>query len=135
MSAATDFLEAAVLNHTLNSIAWASPTSIEIGLSTTTPNEDGTNFTEPSGLGYARQTPSGSPPFAIAAGSGDKMEASNVAILSFPIATGSWGTLTHFGVFDQLGNLLIAKPLGSPITIGAGEFLRFPIGELKVTLN
>lgn len=134
MSAATDFLEGELLDHILNSLGWASPTSVQVGLSTTTPNEDGTNFTEPADT-YAKQTPGGSPPFTVAAGGGDETQATNAQIIEFPEATASWGTLTHFGIFDHLGNLLVFAALTSPIAVGAGETVRFPIGELKVTLD
>jgi hypothetical protein len=74
-----------------------------IALSTTAPNADGTNFTEPSSAaGYARAiiglsgTSATQVMSAPSAGS-----TSNTSIIFFPEATASWGTVTHFGLIQR----------------------------------
>src|SRR6185295_3635433 len=62
---------------------------------------------EVSGNNYARQlmefSNSGSAPTV----------ASNTNVEEFPVATGAWGTLTHFALWDAVsgGNMLVSKAL------------------------
>ncbi len=71
--------------------------SAYIGLSTTTPNVDGTGYTEPSGGGYAR--------VAASTGSFNATDGAvtNRNYLYFPEAVADWGTITHICVFDGTG--------------------------------
>ena len=61
--------------------------------------------------------------------------ADNTNNIEFTAATGSWGTVTHWGLFDAStsGNLLIHGALGTSKTIGSGDILRISAGELDVT--
>jgi hypothetical protein len=63
--------------------------------------------------------------------------ASNSANIEFPEATGSWGTVTHMAVFDALsgGNQIAYAALTASKAIGIGDVLRFPIGDIDVTLD
>lgn len=77
--------------------------TLYIGLSTTTPNPDGTNFTEPVGGSYARLAITAADYAAAAA----RAKANDVDLV-FATPTGAWGTITHYGIFDHptAGNLL-----------------------------
>lgn len=101
--------------------------SVYIGLSSTAPNVDGANVTEPDGRGYARvligaHSQSGTQKFGPASG-----EIKNKDFIYFPESTGSWGDpLTHFVLFkketggDVLGyGLLETDGIATPITVGA----------------
>ena len=83
----------------------AIPTSYYIGLSTTAPNIGGTNVTEPStSAGYARvQLTNLSQPSAGVV--------TNQSAINFNESTSSWGTITHFVIYDSSvvgdGNLLM----------------------------
>ena len=46
------------------------------------------------------RAPEGRSPFANAGN--NPTVASNTAILTYPAATASWGTITHFGIWDAL---------------------------------
>lgn len=63
--------------------------------------------------------------------------ATNAAIIEFPVATGSWGTITHFGIYSALsgGNLLAYATLATSKAITTDDVLRFLAGELDVTAN
>jgi len=109
-------------------------TDFFVGLSTTAPADDNTNVTEPSGGSYARiqhsdntATPGN---WTIATDT-----ASNLAEVDFGTATGSWGTCTHFVIYDAVtaGNLLHYGTLTASKTIGNGDPVKFPAASLTVT--
>lgn len=74
-----------------------------LGLSSTAPNPDGTNITEPSGNGYARVLVGVSDvPVTQKFGDVANDEISNAVEIYFPESTGSWGApLTHFVFFTS----------------------------------
>jgi hypothetical protein len=78
-------------------------------------------------------TATGSPVFTLQ--NQDPREAVNTNPVEFAEATAPWGTITHFGVFDQLGNLLAFAALTASVSVAASETIRFKAGELKVTLD
>jgi hypothetical protein len=62
--------------------------------------------------------------------------ATNGAAVEFVTATGSWGTVSHVGVFDALtsGNLLGWAALTASKTVSSGDVFRFDAGDLDITL-
>ena len=61
-------------------------------------------------------------------------QATGGTVVSFGSATGSWGTVTHFGIFDAvLGNLLFWGPLTQSTVIAAGNAVSFPVGSLVIS--
>lgn len=66
-----------------------------VGLSTTTPTADGGNFTEPSGMGYARA------PIGEINSTKFKAQIANSGIIFFNETLGNWGNITHFGLFEN----------------------------------
>ena len=126
MSAMSDYLELKVLDHVLGTSAYTMPTTVYIGLSTGSFADDNSG-TELTGNGYARQS------IAFdAAASGTTDNTSNV---DFPTATGSWGTVSHYGLFDASsgGNLLIHGAFTVSKTVASGDILRIAAGELDIT--
>lgn len=115
-----------------------SATSIYVGLSTTEPDADGTNVTEPSGNGYARVLLGhSSQSMTQKMGEISAGEVSNDEIIYFPEATGSWGTITHFCIFDAAsgGNLLAYGGLSTPIQPVANTIPIIRIGELTISIS
>lgn len=126
MSAMSDYLENKVLDHVLGTTSYTMPATVYIGLSTGSFADDNSG-TELTGNGYARQS------IAFdAAASGTTDNTSNV---DFPAATGSWGTVSHYGLFDALsgGNLLIHGAFTVSKTVASGDILRIAAGELDIT--
>jgi len=126
MSAMSDYLENKVLDHVLGTTSYTMPTTVYVGLSTGSFADDNSG-TELTGNGYARQS------IAFdAAASGTTDNTSNV---DFPAATGSWGTVSHYGLFDALsgGNLLIHGAFTTSKTVATGDILRIAAGELDIT--
>ena len=123
----TNFLETEILDHVFAGAAYTAPSTLYLGLFTAAPGEAG-GGTELSGSAYVRK--------AIAfTTSGDTT--SNNAAVEFPTATGSWGTVTHIGVFDALtsGNLMVYATLTASKTVASGDVFRVPSGDLDITLN
>ena len=126
MSAMSDYLENEILDHILATGAYTMPTTVYVGLSTASLNDDNSG-TELSGSGYARQSATFS-----AASSGTT---SNSAAVEFPAATGSWGTVSHFGIYDAAssGNLLIHGAFTTGKAIASGDILKIATGDLDIT--
>ena len=126
----SDYAEGKVLDHVFGLAAFTQPT-LYLAVSTADPTDAGTGAAEPSGNGYAR----------VATAPADWTRTDNVVEnaneLAFPEATGSWGTLTHFAVYDASsgGNLIIHGTLTTAKAIAANETLRFPAGNLTFTLD
>jgi hypothetical protein len=128
MAEMSNYLENALVNVTLRNTAYTSPTSVYLALYTTDPTDADTG-TEVSGGSYARQS--------ITFGAPSNGATTNSAVIEFPQASGSWGTITHVGIRDALttGNLLYHTPLDASKTITTGDVFRIAIGSLSVTLS
>ena len=123
----SNYLENKLLLHTFGATAYTAPTTLYLAIHTTNPAEDNTG-TEVSGSAYARQSVA----FTVTTST-----ASNTAAVEFPTATGSWGTLTHVGVYDALtsGNLLAYAALTTNKIIDTNDVFRVPAGDLDITLD
>jgi hypothetical protein len=133
----TDNLENKLLDHVLGGGDYARPGTVYIGLSTTTPNDDGTNFTEPTGNGYARAAVTNNATEWPAASGGSKSNANDI---TFAQATGDWASgadFTHFGIFDGAGEatLLATGALTNERPVSIGDIPVFRAGEIVVTLD
>ena len=110
--------------------ATALPTRYYIGLSTTAPTITGTNVSEPSGSGYARVelTTLGKPSGGVV---------TNSASVDFPESTASWGTVTHFVIYDALtgGNLLQYGQLSTPRSIEPATIMSIPANYLNLSVQ
>jgi hypothetical protein len=128
MAEMSNYLEAALLNATLRNTSYTSPSTVYVSLHTADPTDAGTGA-EVAGNSYARTS------VTFAAPSSGTC-ASN-ADCTFPQATGSWGTITHIGLWDAntTGNLLYHTPLASSKTIDNGDLFKIASGSLTVTLD
>lgn len=126
MSAMSDYLENEILDHILGTGAYTMPATVYVGLSTGSFNDDNSG-TELTGNGYGRQS--------ISFGAAASGTASNDAAVEFSAATGSWGTVSHFGLFDAStgGNLLIHGALTASKVIETGDILKIAIGDMDIT--
>ena len=126
MSAMSDYLELEILDHILGTGAYTMPSAVYVGLSTGSFNDDNSG-TELSGNNYTRK--------AITFGAASSGTATNNAAVEFNAATGSWGTVSHFGIFDAAssGNLLIHGALTASKVIETGDILKIAIGDMSIT--
>ena len=127
MTAMSNYLENALINATLRNTSYTSPSTVYVALFTSDPTDAGSG-TECSGGAYARQSATFAAP--------SDGSSSTSADVEFPQATGSWGTITHFGIFDasSSGNLLYHGALTASKTIATGDVLKITSSNLTVTL-
>ena len=126
MSAMSNYLELEILDHILGTGAYTMPSNVYVGLATGSFGEDASG-SELSGNGYTRKVAT----FSAASGG----TTSNSGAIEFPAATGSWGSVGFFGIFDasSSGNLLIHGAFSAAKTIATGDILRIAAGDLDVT--
>jgi hypothetical protein len=128
MSALSNYLENALLNHVLKNTVMTQPASLNVALFTTDPTDAGTG-TEVAGNGYARRP--------VTFGVASNGSASNNADVLFAVATGSWGTITHIGIYDAAtgGNLLWHGALSTSKAIAINDQFKIASGNLTVSLD
>lgn len=131
--AMTTFMANALLNHVLRNTAYTSPSSVFLALFTSNPGEGG-GGTEVSGGGYARQAVTFGAPVD---NSPNGRVCRNTAAVTFPVATASWGTITHAAIMDASsgGNMLFYGALDTAATIGAGDTISFPVNDIQVGMD
>jgi hypothetical protein len=129
MAGFSTYLQQKVLDHIGGNSSYTAPTPY-VGLYTAAPTDAG-GGTEVSGGSYARVNANA----LFGSASGTSM--ANDGAVTFPAATASWGTVTHFGVFDasSAGNLLYWGALTTSKTIGSGDTASFAVGTLTVSLD
>lgn len=127
----SNYAETAVLNHFFKGTAYTQPTNLYVALCTADPGETGTGstITEPSGNGYARTQCN---TWTVSGGS-----VSNTGAVTFPTATGAWGTVSHFVIVDAstAGNVIVQGTLNTSKSITAGDTPSFAAGTLAGTLD
>jgi len=128
MTQISNYLENALINETLRGTAFTAISTPYLALFTTDPTDAGTG-TEVSGGSYART--------AITFAAPSNGVTSNIAIITFPTCTSSWGTIAYIGIYDAStsGNLLYHAPLTASKSVTTGDVFRIDTGNLTVTLN
>lgn len=127
MAEISNYLENALINGTLRATTFTAPTTVYISLHTADPTDAGSG-TEVSGGSYIRQS-------ATFAAPSNGASASN-ADVTFPQATGNWGTIGWIGIWDAqtTGNLLYHTALDASKAIDTGDIFKIASGSLTVTL-
>lgn len=127
MSKISDYLENKIIDATLRGQTYAG-TSVYVGLFTSDPTDAGTGA-EATGASYARQQAAFNVPV--------DGQTTNSADILFPIATESWGTITHIGLFDAPagGNLLYHGQLEFAKTINISSQFKLPANYLIVRIK
>lgn len=111
----------------------AIPAKYYLGLSTTAPDLDGQNVTEPAtDAGYARVelTTLSAPTDGLV---------TNPQAVNFEESTNNWGTVTHFVIFDaaeaNTGNLLMYGALTTPRTVETATIMTIKENYLKLSVQ
>jgi hypothetical protein len=130
MGSFSDYTENKVLDHVTGKTAFTKPTAY-IALFTAAPSDAG-GGTEVSGGSYARVATTGTDWNAASGGS-----TSNAAAITFPTATGSWGTVTHFALMDAstAGNQLAWGALTTSKAFTTDDTAQFAAGTLTLSLD
>jgi len=127
--ALTDTFETLLLKFLLTTDSVTRPTNWYVGLyASGNQPSDSASGTELSGSGYARQSVS----FSVTGNAG-----TNSGTITFPTATGSWGTVTFAGIFDAQtsGNLIAYAQLGASKVIDTNDILQISGSSLTLTLT
>ncbi len=138
MAGFTDYLELKLLDHIFTDATYTPPTTLYIGLSSTTPTEAGGNITEPSTGSYARVSTVAAD-WSAATGTAPATK-TNTAAKTFPTATADWvsgSNLTYFVIFDAstAGNALAFGVLGTAKPVLNGDTPSFAAGALVIKLG
>lgn len=126
----TYFLNCAAGNIFNTKTSPALPKTYYIGLSTSAPAINGTGVNEPStDAGYARVKLSslGEPVDGVV---------TNSQAINFNESTASWGTITHFVIYDSAtvgeGNLLMYGTLSTPRSVETATIMTIKEGYLSL---
>ena len=129
MSAASNYLEDAVLDHVLGNTQYSPAANLYLGLWTADDGlEAGTLTSEVSGGSYAREI------ITFDASSGGT--ADSASTVTFTTATANWGTITHVAIMDAAsgGNVLFHGAVTTSKTIETGDTFQVSAGNLTITL-
>lgn len=123
------------LNHVMNEAFVQSGSSFYIGLSSSAPTSSGTNYSEPTGNGYARVKVEN---FSLVSDG----VVTNRDTFAFPLTTGTWfstdARAAYWCLFDGSGSnahLLASGALNTPRTIEEGVVITVPAGALNISLT
>lgn len=132
----SDYFEGKVLGYLFGNVAYSLPATYYVGLWTATLSDASTGSTagEPSGGSYARvSVTNNSSNFDAVSGGAT----ANTNLITFPMASASWGTITYVGICDAstAGNLIAYAQLGTPISVAQYDTVIFKPGDLDITLT
>lgn len=133
MGSITDFLENELMDHIFNA-AYTAPTNVYLALATADPTDaaTGASMNEVANSGsYARTE--------ITFGVSAARRVTQDANVTFPQATGSWGTVTHWAITDSAthgaGNVLAHGAFGTSKSIVSGNTPSVASGEVYVEFS
>ena len=125
---ATNYFENAMLN-LMRGMSITAPATMYLALFVSNPGDTGTEGTEVTYSGYARQPIT----FSAPASSGSGLAMQNTAMISFPEASTNAGTVTYVAVYDSLtgGNMWLYGVLDPTLNIQTGVSPVFREGSVK----
>ena len=139
MSSFSDYLGKKMLDHAFGGEDYTRPANVYVGLSTTEPEDDGSNITEPVGGNYARVELDNNLIWdAAVINTNGIAEKENNELIMFPEPTDNWGEITHFFLADDSaeGNILGTGEMPSPTIVENGDDpIVIDKGSLKITLD
>jgi hypothetical protein len=138
----SDYLENRLVDQLFRGQAAPPTSTLYVGLLTAAPSDTG-GGTEVSGGSYARVAVTSSftnwagtqSAASTVASTGTGGQTSNNTAITFPSPSATWGTVTHFGIYDaaSAGNLLFWGALTISKTINQADTVTFPAASLSVT--
>jgi hypothetical protein len=138
MSAASNYLENKLLDHTLTATGFTAPADRYLALfitnGTTQQTSDRleagtlTDEVSTSSTAYARK--------AVTFGAASSGTSATNATVTFDAATGNWGTITHIAIMDAAtsGNVLFWGTVTTAKNIEVGDTFQVSSGNLTVSL-
>lgn len=143
MAAMSDYLENKLVDHILRAQTFTAPATVYVSLHTSATTDAG-GGTEVTGGSYARVAVTSSlanwagtqSAGSTTASSGTGGATSNNAAITFPAPSASWGTISHFAIWDAstAGNMLFHGSLTTSKTVNNGDAApSFAIAALSLT--
>lgn len=122
-----------LLNYLIGSVAYSPPATWYLGLSTSLIAIDGA-YTEPAGNGYDRVAITNDTTNWTTA-TLTNLIVSNKLAASFPVSTGSWGTIQSIFLADAASGDYVCyySPATPAFTVGNDIIVSFPIGSITTT--
>jgi hypothetical protein len=110
-------------------------TNIYVSLHTGDPGADGQTANEVSGGSYARYNSTANSTYWAAATAADPSTIANAQAFTFTTATGNWGTITHFGLWNHATNTAAANYIGGAAltasqVVNSGNTASFATGAI-----
>jgi len=132
MGSASNYLENKMLDAIIGG-GFTKPATVYCALFTADPT-DAASGAEVSGGSYARVSITNNTTNWPNASSGQKKNGTEIL---FAAATGAWGTVTHWALFDAStsGNMLFYGALTNPLAPTSGKIVRFKANTIAVTLT
>ncbi len=122
-------IQNAILDHVFGGLDFPASTGLEICLASGNPQDDTNEPTDPS---YSRVSIPNTKSYWTTATNG---VVENSVELVFPTATGPWGTMSYYGIYDDDDNLISYGQLDIPLTITSGDTPRFGSGTLDISFD
>lgn len=142
MSAMSDYLENKLVDQLFRGQTAPTTTTLYVALYTAAPSDTG-GGTEVSGSNYSRVAVTSSlanwagtqSAGSTTASTGTGGQTSNNGSITFPTPSATWGTVTHFAIYDATsgGNELFWGALTISKTINSGDTVSFPAQSLSIT--
>lgn len=131
MGSLSNFAELELLDHGFMRGSYSSP-PLYAALSTADPTDDASGMAEPGGGSYARVSTAAGDWNAAAS-----RETTNANAITFPQATGSWGTITHWALYDAAtnGNMLVHGALAAPQAITTNDTFQIAAGDMSISFD
>ena len=133
MAVLTDYMERKLLDHIFGQAAFTRPNGLYLGLSASAfaDSDNGTTASakEPSG-NYARVRIDN-----ISEYNTSNHDIRNTSSIDFNEASGSWGDVEYWGIFDGTGssaNMLMHGSFSSATTVASGDQFRISTGDLEI---
>ena len=147
MAILTNEWELKLLKHIFGHTKLSIPSNLYLGLHSGTPTEASPSTGELSGSGYSRyhlvdnvhntDKTSSTSNMHTRFGFGTNDSLTNDSAIDFPEATGSWGTVSYYSVWDDAtattaSNCLMIGAFSSGIPVGSGDQFRISIGQFDL---
>lgn len=116
----SNYLKNQLRTHVFRTGSFAKPATLYVALFTVAPTDAG-GGTEVAGGAYARvQVGPADASWSAHATDG---RTQNVAVVTFPVPSANWGTVTHMAIFDALaaGNMLAWQQLVTARVVNNGD--------------
>lgn len=129
MGSLANFIENEMLDHIFKVGSYSPPATVYVGLSTADPGDDGGGLAEPSGNNYTRK--------AITFAAASSRAIAQTGVVTFNQATGSWGTISHWALFDAStsGNMMAHGSFAASKTIASGNTPSIASGGIVITVS